>query len=139
MLGTRLMPGSCFGSAPCLVCNAKSNPNKDSSWAFRGAGEFSNISCSPGLSQLLYMSHDGLGTALCSAHSSSREQGERQSHPFTALGPRDDAGGQLKLSGMPDALNSPVNSQPCPLRGLPWWQLLSLLGGGDQQKMVCIL
>lgn len=88
------------------------------------------------------MSHDGLGTALCSAHSSSREQGERQSHPFTALGPRDDAGGQLKLSGMPDALNSPANSRPCPLGGLPWWPrdrrpLLSLLGCGDQQKMVC--
>lgn len=45
------------------------------------------------------MSCDGSGTALCSARSSSREQGDRQSHPFPALGPRDDAGGQLKLSG----------------------------------------
>lgn len=49
MLGTCLMPGSCFGSAQCLVCNAKSHPNRDSSWAFRGAGKFSNILCSPSL------------------------------------------------------------------------------------------
>lgn len=47
MLGTCLMAGSCFGSAQCLVCNAKSHPNRDSSWAFRGAGKFSNILCSP--------------------------------------------------------------------------------------------
>lgn len=60
---------------------------------------------------------DGLGTALCSAHSSSREQGGGQSHPFSALVLGDDAEGQLKLSGMPDALNSPANSLPCPLGG----------------------
>lgn len=31
---------------------------------------------------------------------------------FTALGPRNDADGQLKLSEMPDALNSPASSLP---------------------------
>lgn len=103
-------------SAQCLVCNAKSNPDRDSSWTIGGAGKFSSISCSPGLRELLYNSPVMAQEQLSAGHIylSSGEQGDRQSHPFNALGPRDDAGGQLKLSRMPDALNSPEKSLPCP-------------------------
>lgn len=46
MLGTYLMPWTCFGSAQHLACNAvSSNPNKVSSLTFSGAGNFTNIFC----------------------------------------------------------------------------------------------
>lgn len=137
MLRTCLMPGSRFGSAQCLVCNAKSNPNQDSSGAFGGAGEFS----SPNLRQCCTNALWWLGNSSLQCTFILQGAGDRQSHPFPALGPRDDAGGQLRVSALPDALNSPANSLPSPLGGLPWWPrdtkpLLSHWGCGDQQKMV---
>lgn len=51
---------------------------------------------------------------LSAVHMDLQGAGDGQSHPCTAPGPRDAAGGQLELSGVPDALNSPANSLLAP-------------------------
>lgn len=60
---------------------------------------------------------------------------------FTALGPRNGAGEQLKLYEMPDALTSPASSLPSLFGWLPLWPrdrrpLMSHLGCGDHWKVV---
>lgn len=60
---------------------------------------------------------------------------------LVALGPRNNAGGQINLSEMPDDLTSPASSLPSLFGWLPWWQrdrksLMSHSGYSDHRKVV---